>query len=58
MGVVFTDNKPLENLETCLFRLVNIRRVSLGGKFTYLVTSVVTESKNLLCVFFNALDKC
>lgn len=59
-GIVSTDNKPLENSETCLFRSMNIRKVSLGGKFTYLITSLMTESKNLFgyfFYFFDALDK-
>lgn len=44
-GIVSRDNKPLENLGTCLFRLMNIRKVKLGGKFTCLITSFMTESK-------------
>lgn len=56
-GIVSRDDKPLENLETCLFRLMNIRKVNLGGKFTYLITSPMTESK-IFFILFDALEKC
>ena len=52
------DSKPLENLETSLFGLMNIRKVNLGGKLTYLKTSLMTESRNFFFIWFDALDEC